>query len=144
MSEHTLSTADLRSRIETLDVDLSGGTTAGYQRFQSHFALGSVQIAYGESGAIYDESVFPGVVYPHEELDATVVVSGDGTVAVVDARDAAHADAVLTDAVETLDELGLIVGDGPETTVVPAETVPFALDPPEVETIGFGSESLED
>ena len=106
MSDSALTVDELRSRIEAVGVTPHQGSTAGYVRFGPEFALGSVEIAFGDDHAVYDESTFPGVVYPVESPAATIVVSGDGTVAVVDATDADHAQEALTEAAETLAELG--------------------------------------
>lgn len=140
MSDTPLSASDLRSRVEAAGVDTHDGTTAGYVRYDTDFSLGSIEIAYGEDEAVYDESVFPGVIYPSAELSATIAVSGDGTVAVVDASDADHAREALADATATLSELLLVDDDTASETVVPADEIPFALDPPEVETLGYDDE----
>ncbi|MGQ4555879.1 hypothetical protein [Halobellus sp. GM3] len=136
MSGDRLSVADLRDRVEALGVDLRSGTTAGYHRYETDFALGSVAIAFGEDRAVYDESAFPGVVYPAADLGATIVVSGDGTVAVLDASDGSHAADAIAGAVETLEDLYLLDGSEPIETSIPASEIPFSLDPPDVETIG--------
>ena len=140
MSDSTLSVDELRSRIGAVGVAPGEGSTAGYISYDTEFALGSIEIAFGDDRAIYDESAFPGVVYPSESLAATIVVSGDGTIAVVDATDPDHAREALADAMETLVELGLVADDTPSETVLPAEDVPFTLDPPEVETLGYDDE----
>lgn len=140
MSNSTLSVDELRSRVDDLGVVLGEGSTAGYVRFGTDFALGSVEIAFGDEQAVYDESAFPGVVYPAESPAVTVVVSGDGTVAVVDATDTEHAQEALSGAMETLAELGLVGDDTSSETVVPAEEIPFTLDPPEVETLGYDAD----
>jgi hypothetical protein len=137
MADSVLAVDELCSRIEAVGVTPHEGATAGYVRFGTDFALGSVEIAFGDEQAVYDESAFPGVVSPSESLAATVVVSGDGTVAVVDATDPDHARQVLAEATETLAELGLVADDASPETVVPADEIPFALDPPEVETLGY-------
>jgi len=141
LSDSTLTVDELRSRIEAVGVTPHQGSTAGYVRFGPEFALGSVEIAFGDDHAVYDESTFPGVVYPVESPAATIVVSGDGTVAVVDATDADHAQEALTEAAETLAELGLVGDDDASETLVPAESIPFALDPPEVETLGYDADA---
>jgi hypothetical protein len=136
MSDSSLSASELRSRVEAAGVDTQTGTTAGYVRYDTDFSLGSIQIAFGEDTATYDESTFPGVIYPSADPSATIVVSGDGTVAVVDASDPDHAREALTDATATLSELLLVDDDTASETVVPAAEIPFTLDPPEVETLG--------
>jgi TATA-box binding protein (TBP) (component of TFIID and TFIIIB) len=142
MTNETLTVDELRSSVTDTEVELTDGTVAGYSRFEQDFALGSIEIAYGEDEAIYDESVFPGVIYPANELSSTVVVSGDGTVAILDARDDVHARDALSSAIEMLEELYLI-DDEPIETVIPADKIPFTLDPPEVATLGSNTDAEE-
>ena len=137
MPAETLTAEKLRSRVEPLGVDLGSGTTAGYASFDVAFALGAIEIAFGEDRAVYDESAFPGVVHPAEA--ATIAVSGDGTIAALDADDEGAAAAAVDDAIEQLRSLLLIDDDARASREIPAETIPFTLDPPEVETIGGGS-----
>ena len=37
--------------------------------------------------------------------------------------------------------LGLVADNTPSQTVAPAEAIPFALDPPEVETLGYDADA---
>ncbi|WP_336022089.1 hypothetical protein [Halobellus salinisoli] len=136
MSTERVSVEELRSRVEQLDIDLQEGTTAGYHHYQTDFALGSIEIAYGEDRAVYDESTFPGVVYASSDPEATVLTSGNGTIGVLDAEDEDAATAAIEDAVETLKELYLLDEEQPIELEIPATEMPFASDPPEVKTLG--------
>lgn len=135
----SLTTEELRSLVEPLDVELGDGGTAGYARITPDLPLGAVETAYGEERAIYDEAAFPGVVFPAEDQPVTIAVSGDGTLAVLDAADTDEASAAIEDAVDQLRYLSLLSDDDTVETVVPAEEIPFSLVPPGVETLGSGT-----
>lgn len=141
MLDETVSIEELRTRVSDLPVALHNGEKTAFARFEQAFSLGSVTIALGEDDCVYDETVFPGVVYQPDSPSATVVVSGDGTIVTIDATDKADAKTAVSRVIETVDELGLIVDDHiPEITTGRRE-VPFAASPPEVETLGYDDDS---
>ncbi len=141
MTENTMSLEELRSRVSELPITLLDGREAAYASVDQAFSLGSVVIALDEEDCVYDEETFPGVAYQPDSPLATVVVSGDGTIVALDAREQADAEAAVSQVVDKLDGLGLLVGDSSPERSTDTRTVPFALDAPAVETLGYDDDS---
>ncbi|WP_162224217.1 TATA-box-binding protein [Halorussus salinus] len=141
MSENTISVAELRSRVSELPITLSEGENAAYASVDQAFSLESVVIALDEEDCVYDEETFSGVAYQPDSPLATVVVSGDGTIVALDAREQADAKTAVSQVVDKLDDLGLLTGDSSPELSTDTRAVPFALDAPAVETLGYDDES---
>ncbi|WP_157964850.1 hypothetical protein [Halorubrum sp. 48-1-W] len=141
MSTNTIPPEEIRAQVADLPVDLYEGDATAYARFDQAFSLESVAIALGESDCLYDEATFPGVVYQPDDLPTTVVVSGDGTVLSIDATEETHARSAVSNVIDTLDDLGLIVDAHTPEISTNVRTVPFSLTPPSVETLGYDDDS---
>lgn len=141
MPDNTMSLAELRSRVSALPVTLHDGEQTAAVRLDQAFSLGSVVIALGEDDCTFDEEAFPGVVYQPSSPPATVIVSGDGTVVAIDAVEEADAREAVSNVIETLDDLGLIVDEQTPDIITDTQTVSFAPNPPEVETLSYDDNS---
>ena len=110
----------LRSKLQQL-IELEKGKTIGQIDLNTDLNLNAIAIGLGLEDIKYHPETFPGLIYHYHQEDSkevTIVFLDNGRLTAVDASDTESAEEAIIETVNRIRDLGLYMGDPPDTDAV--------------------------